>query len=197
ESEKTLLFEAEQTRSREVQTRSAELAESLEHQTAISEVLNVISRSPNELQPVLDTIVATSGRLCRADYTLVFRLHEGEYHLAAVHGAEPDFVSFLKENPISPGHGTLTGRIALEKRTIYIEDALTDPTYKWREAAIRGNYRTTLGVPLLRGGEAIGVIGLVSKEVKAFTESEVKLVETFANQAVIAINNVGLFEEVQ
>jgi signal transduction histidine kinase len=186
----TCLFE-------EVQAKTRQLQESLEYQTATSDVLGVISPSPNQLQPVLDTIVATSGRLCCADYTMVFKLRNGKYHLAAAHGAEPDFVSFIKENPISPGLGTLVGRTALEKRTIYIEDALSDRAYKWREAAIRGNYRTTLGVPLLCGGEAIGVIALVSKEVKAFTDREVKLVETFADQAVIAIENTRLFEEVQ
>jgi GAF domain len=186
----TCLFE-------EVQAKTRQLQESLEYQTATSDVLGVISRSPNQLQPVLDTIVATSGRLCCADYTMVFKLRNGKYHLAAAHGAEPDFVSFIKENPISPRLGTLVGRTALEKRTIYIEDALSDRAYKWREAAIRGNYRTTLGVPLLCGGEAIGVIALVSKEVKAFTDREVKLVETFADQAVIAIENTRLFEEVQ
>jgi signal transduction histidine kinase len=160
-------------------------------------VLNVISRSPSDIQPVLDSIVATAGHLCSADWAMVFTLRKGRYHLAAAHGAAPSFVTFIRENPISPGHGTLTGRTALEKRTIYIQDALTDPTYQWREAALKGNYRSTLGVPLLRAGEVIGVIAVVSKEVKAFTDKQVRLVETFADQAVIAIENARLFEEVQ
>jgi signal transduction histidine kinase len=181
----------------EVQARSRELSESLEQQTATSEVLNVISRSTSDIQPVLDAIVRISGHLCSADYAMVFRLQEGKYHVAAAHGAEPDFVRYIEENPISPGHGTLTGRTAQEQRTIYIQDALTDPTYEWREAAMRGNYRPTLGVPLLRGGETIGVIAMVSKEVNAFTDKQIKLVETFADQAVIAIENVRLFNEVQ
>ncbi len=181
----------------EVQARSRELSESLEQQTATAEVLEVISRSTSDIQPVLDAIVRISRHLCRADYAMVFRLHGGKYHVAASHGAEPDFVRYIEENPISPGHGTLTGRAALEQRTIYIQDALTDPSYEWREAAMRGKYRTTLGVPLLRGDETIGVIALVSKEVKAFTDKQIQLVETFADQAVIAIENVRLFNEVQ
>jgi signal transduction histidine kinase len=181
----------------EVQARSRELSESLEQQTATAEVLEVISRSTSDIQPVVDAIVRISRHLCSADYAMVFRLHDGKYHVAASHGAQPDFVRYIEENPISPGHGTLTGRTALEQRTIYIQDALTDPSYEWREAAVRGNYRTTLGVPLLRGSETIGVIALVSKEVKAFTDKQIKLVETFADQAVIAIENVRLFNEVQ
>jgi signal transduction histidine kinase/putative methionine-R-sulfoxide reductase with GAF domain len=181
----------------EVQARSRELSESLEQQTATAEVLDVISRSTSDIQPVLDAIVRISRHLCSADHAMVFRLHRGKYHVAASHGSEPDFVRYIQENPISPGHGTLTGRTALEQRTIYIQDALTDPSYEWREAALRGKYRTTLGVPLLRGGETIGVIALVSKEVKAFTDKQIKLVETFADQGVIAVENARLFNEVQ
>ncbi len=149
----------------EVQARSRELSESLEQQTATAEVLEVISRSTSDIQPVLDAIIRISRHLCSADYAMVFRLHQGKYHVEASLGGEPDFVKYIEENPISPGQGTLTGRTALEQRTIYIQDALSDPSYEWREAAVTGNYRTTLGVPLLRGDETIGVIALASKEV--------------------------------
>jgi GAF domain-containing protein/HAMP domain-containing protein/anti-sigma regulatory factor (Ser/Thr protein kinase) len=180
-----------------VELRTRELQESLEQQTATSEVLSVISRSPSDIAPVLSVIVDTARRLCGADYAMIFRFHEGQYHLAAINGGDTEFVEYIRANPIPPGSGTMTGRTALEKRTVYIRDALTDPTYEWKEAAERGNYRSTLGVPLIRHDEVIGVIGLVSKEVKAFSDKQVQLVETFADQAVIAIENVRLFEEVQ
>ena len=188
--ENTRLFEAEQARSRELQ-------ESLEYQNATSEVLNVISRSPSELQPVLDTIVATASRLCQADYAIICKLDEEKLSLVASYGAQPDFVEFLKTNPPALSPDTLNGRTVLERRTVYIEDTHTDPRYKWHEASELGNYRTTLGVPLLRKGEAMGVISLVHKSVKAFSAKQVELVTTFADQAVIAIENARLFEEVQ
>ena len=136
----------------QVQARTRELSESLEYQTATSDVLGIISRSRFELQPVFETIVETARRLCRAEHALLFKLEAGKYHVAATSGTAAQFIEFLKQNPISPGSGTLVGRTALEGRTVYIMDALSDPTYKWIEAAHRGNFRSDLGVPLLRGG---------------------------------------------
>jgi transcriptional regulator with GAF, ATPase, and Fis domain len=171
--------------------------ESLEYQTATSEVLNVISRSLNQVQPVLETIVQTAGRLCAADYAMAFKLNDERFSLAAIHGAPPEFVELMGNDPPALDASTLAGRTALERRTIYIADTLTEPGYKRRQAAELGNYRTLFGVPLLREGEVIGVICLVQKAVNAFTARQIELVETFADQAVIAIENARLFEEVQ
>ena len=181
----------------EVQARTNELAEALEQQTATAAVLRVISSSPGELQPVLDAIVRTARRMCNPDFTLLFRLIDGKYHVAAADGADPEFIRYLRGHPVAPETGTMVGRTALEGRTIYIEDAPNDPTYAWQEAARRGHYRTTLGVPLLRDGAVVGVIGLVSAAPRAFKRKQIELVETFAAQAVIAMENVRLFEETQ
>ena len=188
--ENARLFEAEQARTNELQ-------EALEYQTATSAVLGVIARSPNELQPVLDSIVETAARLCQSDFAFIFKLAAGNFHLAAISNAAPDFIEFLRDHPIPPGRGTTTGRAALERRTIHIPDVLADPEYTWPEMVKRGNYRTNLGVPLLRDGIAVGVIVLVHSTVKPFTEKQIELVTSFANQAVIAIENARLFEEVQ
>jgi GAF domain-containing protein/anti-sigma regulatory factor (Ser/Thr protein kinase) len=194
--ENARLFEAEQTRSRELQTRSAELAESLEYQTAISEVLNVISRSPNELQPVLDTIVLTARRLCGAERSMLTMLRDGKYRLVAHDGNPPDVVEYLTENPLLPDRSSATGRVALERKTVQIPNALVDPEFGQARQSI-DKTGTVLGVPLLRKGEVIGAIAMWHTEVKPFTDKQIELVTTFADQAVIAINNVGLFEEVQ
>ena len=182
----------------EVQARTAELTESLEYQTATSDVLGVISRSPNDLQPVLDTIVETAHELCQAQYSLFFKLGaDGLYHIAAGKDADPGFIEWLRENPIAEGDGTATGLAALEKQVIHLEDALVDPRFTDLRRQRRSKARTQLAVPLMRGDTAIGVIFLARTEVKPFTERQLNLVTTFADQAVIAINNVGLFDEVQ
>ena len=173
----------------EVQARTRELTEALEHQTATSDVLSVISRSPNDLQPVLDTIVETAHDLCRAEYTLFFRLGpDGLYHLAASKNAEGSFLQWLRTHPIAKGDGTATGLAALDQATIHLPGALVDARFK---------ARTQLAVPLMRSSSVIGVVFLARTEVAPFTERQVNLVNTFADQAVIAINNVELFEEVQ
>src|SRR5262249_48703797 len=182
----------------EVQARPCEVTESLEYQTAISEVLNVISRSPSDVQPVLDTIAQTAQRLCHAEQAYVMRLEDdGRYHPAAGKDVEPARVEFLRQNPIAPDRGSTCGRVALEKRTIHIVDALADPEYTLPMAGHRGDYRTLLGVPLLRGGIAIAVIVLVRAVVEPFTDKQIELVTTFADQALIAIENARLFEAEQ
>ena len=180
----------------EVQARTHELQESLEYQTAISEVLNVISRSPSQIQPVLDTIAETAQRLCQAKNAYIFRLSSGRYHLAAVRDATAEQVKFLRENPIAPGRGSITGRVAIECRPVHVVDVLADPEYKLHLQGHSG-YRTTLGVPLLREGVAIGIIVLTHEVVQPFTDKQIELVTTFADQALIAIENARLFEEVQ
>ena len=175
----------------------SETREALERQTATSEVLSVISRSPSQLQPVLERIVEIAGRLCQADMALIFLLEEGRYRLVAASKVEDDSVAFLARHPIAPDRGTLAGRVALEGRPIHIADVHADPEYKWQEAKNVLRMRTTMGVPLVRDGVTIGVFSLNRRVVRPFTEKQIELVSTFADQAVIAIENVRLFEEVQ
>jgi GAF domain-containing protein len=180
-----------------VQQRTSALSEALEQQTATSDVLNVMSRSTFQLQPVLDTIVQTASRLCDAEFAIIFRLQDGKYHLAAANNATAIFVQHAATNPIAPGRGSLIGRTALEQKTVHLPDCLADPEYNYFEYQSSGQYRTMLGVPLLREGIPIGAIGLMRSVVKPFTEKQIELVTTFADQAVIAIENVRLFDDVQ
>jgi GAF domain-containing protein len=182
----------------EVQERTRELTEALEYQTATSDVLSVISRSPSQVQPVLDTIVATAARLCQSEYAFIFmRKEDGNYHLQAAYLAEPALLSFLKANPITPGRGTASGRAVLERRTIHIPDGSADPDYAWGEWIELSDTQTFLGVPLLRDGEPIGVIAAARKQQGPFTDRQIELLTTFADQAVIAIENARLFNELQ
>ena len=195
--ENTRLFEAAQARTHELTERTQELTETLEYQTAVSEVLGVISRSPNQLQPVLDTIVQTAQRLCQSDRAQFFRLENGKYHLAAQRGTNPEFLRHLAENPISPepGSGTTTSKAAREHRTIHVPDVLTDSEFAHGDRAGRG--RSILAVPLIRDDVVIGVITVAQDAVRPFSDREIKLVETFAKQALIAIENTRLFEAEQ
>jgi signal transduction histidine kinase len=174
-----------------------ELRESLDYQTAISDVLNVISRSPSQLQPVLDAIVETASRLCQAEYARCWKLKDGAYHLAAANNANAAFVKHAAEHPIPPGRESLVGRTAIERTTVHLPDCLADPEYARLDYQKIGGHRTMLGVPLLRDGVAIAVIDLLRNIVKPFTDRQIELVTTFADQALIAIENVRLFDEVQ
>jgi two-component system, NtrC family, sensor kinase len=180
----------------DVQARSREVQESLEYQTAISDVLNVISRSPNALQPVLDTIVQTAARLCEAEFSVFFRLHEGVCHIAASN-AEADFIKFAREHPFIPTRASCSGRAILEQRTVHVLDASTDPEYAMPDYQLVANNRTMLAVPLLRDGIPLGTITLWKTRVEPFTEKQIDLITTFADQALIAIENVRLFEAEQ
>ena len=184
---------------REVQARTAEVEEALEYQTATSEVLAVISRSPNELEPVLDAILTVAARLCRPQYAF-FAMRDpddGLYRVARTHNVSDEFIDYLRANPIAPGEGSCIGRTALTGRTVYISDTQADASYTWKEAAGIGAYRTTLGVPLTREGVVLGVIVMADGRPNAFLSRQIALLETFAAQAVIAINNTRLFREVQ
>jgi signal transduction histidine kinase len=189
--ENARLFESEQKRTRELTERTQELTDTLKYQTATSDVLDVISRSPSNLQPVLDVIVKTAVRLCQADFADFRLLRDGAYHLAATTADE----GILRgRNPIIAGRGSVTGRAALEQRPVHVPDIRADPEHTYAPAL---NWRTALGVPLLRDGVAVGVIVLFKRIVKPFTQKQIALVGTFANQALIAIENTRLFEEVQ
>ena len=174
-----------------------ELRESLERQTATSEVLGVISRSKFELQPILQSVVDTAERLCRAEQTVIYRLEDGVYRFAAGHSAVPAYLELERNTVISPGPGTVIGRAAITRQIARIDDAWNDPLYEKKEDAKVGGVRSMIGVPLMRDGEPIGVIGLARCRVEPFSDREIELVATFADQAVIAIENVRLFEAEQ
>ncbi|HYM02213.1 MAG TPA: PAS-domain containing protein [Stellaceae bacterium] len=181
----------------ELRQRTSDLQESLEYQTATSEVLKVISGSAFELTPVLESVVSTAVRLCRADQATIYRLEDGEYHWAAGNSLLPEYERIEREVRIRPGTGTLVGRVALTRGTVQILDAWTDPLYEAKEDARVGGCHTMLGVPLLREGLPIGVIGLARQRVEAYTDKEIELVSTFADQAVIAIENARLLGELR
>src|SRR5262249_52096935 len=190
--ENTRLFE-------EVQARTKELQDSLDRQTATSEVLGVISRSPNEVQPVLDTIVATAQRLCQAERAAIWRL-EGETFRAVAHSGQPEErVEPLLSARMPVSRGTVIGRATLARRAVQVEDAATDPELVAAARAFNraGNTHTIMAVPLLLKGEPIGVISLSRTRVAPFDDKQIALVESFADQAVIAIENSRLFEAEQ
>ena len=174
-----------------------ELKESLQQQTATANVLKVISQSAFQLQPVFDTIVQTARRLCDAEWAGLNTLREGKYPLAAADNADDAFLNYAYEHPIPPGRGSLIGRTAVEGDTVHIPDCLADPEYTFLDYQAVGRYRSMLGVPLLRQGVVIGVIALCRNAVVPFTDRQIDLAKTFADQAVIAIENARLFEEVQ
>jgi signal transduction histidine kinase len=181
----------------ETRERTRDLQESLEYQTATSDVLKVISQSTFDLEPVLEYVVETAVRLCRAHMGSIFRLEGGLYRWSVAYGIEPAYREIEQQNPIAPGTGTLVGRVALEGRAVQIADIDADPLYVPKDEARIGRARTLLGVPLLREGVPIGVIAMARDRVEPFNDKEIALVTTFADQAVIAIENARLLGELR
>jgi signal transduction histidine kinase len=174
-----------------------ELRQSLQQQTATADVLKVISRSTFSLQTVLDTLVESAARLCEADMSSIVRLKGTAYEHAASCGLAPELHEYMRNFRLERGRGTVAGRVALEGQVVQVVDIETDSDYVLVDAMRRAGTRTILGAPLLREGVPIGVIILMRKAVRPFTEKHIELVTTFADQAVIAIENVRLFDEIQ
>ena len=179
----------------EVKQRTEDLSESLQQQTAAADVLKVISRSSVDLDTVLDTLVETVARLCRADQATMFRRRDDEYHLVAARGFSAEGQEFVLTHPLTINRGTLSGRVAAERRPVHITDVLQDPEYNYREGQAILGYRTMLGIPLLREQTLIGIFSIHRTRVEPFTRKEIELATSFADQAVIAIENARLFEE--
>jgi two-component system NtrC family sensor kinase len=175
-----------------------ELRQSLQQQTATADVLKTISRSSVELKTVLDALLETAARLCHADQSYMFRRHaDGLHHLIAAYGVSDEGEAFMQSNPFAPDRGTTSGRVALERRPIHIPDVLADPEYTFTEGQRLAGFRTLLGLPLLREDTLIGVFVIGRSRVEPFTDKEIELLTTFADQAVIAIENARLFEELR
>jgi GAF domain-containing protein len=174
-----------------------ELRESLQQQAAAADVLNVISRSTFDLQTVLDRLVELVTKLCDADLAAIHRQQGMNYRAIAICGGPPNFREIQNSVPLEPGRGTVIGRAVLDRKPVHVADVLADPDYLLKEAQDRLGYRTVLGVPLMREGKPIGVIALLRLTVRPFTEKQIKLVESFADQAVIAIENTRLFSELR
>jgi signal transduction histidine kinase len=167
-----------------------DLRESLQQQTATADVLKVISRSTFDLKTVLQTLVESAARLCDADQATITRRAEA-------YGFPPEFIEMVRDVPVKPERGSMNGRTLLEGKVVHVPDVLADPDYTFIEAQRLGRYRTLLGVPMLREGNPIGVLTLTRLQVRPFTEKQIELVSTFADQAAIAIENVRLFDEIQ
>ena len=164
--------------------------------TATSDVLKAISRSTFDLKRLLETLAASAVRLCSAERALVWRFDGQPLRFTVGHNVSPEVLDLLEHNPITPGRNSNAGRAALERRTVHNLDVQNDPEYTYGGSRV-DPYRTVLAVPMHKADELVGVFVIYRHEVRAFTDSQIALMETFADQAVIAIENVRLFEDLQ
>ena len=183
-------------RTNDLSQRTTDLTEALEQQTATSDVLEVISRSAFDLQAVFETVAESSVRLCGADRAFIFRFDGELLRMVVAYNSTPGFVEWVAKNPIRPGRHSASARAALERRTIHIADVLADPEYVYGAKDVEP-IRTVLGVPILKGEDLLGVMMIYRLEVRPFTDRQIALVETFADQAAIAIENVRLLDELR
>src|SRR5712671_342471 len=174
-----------------------ELTEALDRQTATTDVLKVISRSTFDLQTVLEMLTASAARLCDAEMASIARQDAQGFVHSTNYNYPADWVEFSQAFRTNPGRGSVSGRALLDGKAVQITDVLADPEYTYHEQQMKAGYRTFLAVPLLRDGQPIMLFNLARKTVKPFTDKQIDLVSTFADQAAIAIENVRLFDEIQ
>jgi GAF domain-containing protein/signal transduction histidine kinase len=174
-----------------------ETQEALKQQTATGDVLKIISRSSVDLKTVLDTLVETVASLCNADQAVMWRRRDDLYHVVAWYGLSEEAKEFVRAHPVVSGRGTVSGRAALEGRPIHVSDVLEDPEYTYKDAQKLAGYRSLLSIPLLREDALIGIFSIHRTRVDPFTSKEIELASSFADQAVIAIENARLFEELR
>src|SRR2546423_10842923 len=192
-------YTSAERRYNERRQRTDDLSESLQQQTATANVLKVISRSSFDLQAVLEIVVQNAVRLCDANKGFIYRQEGHSYRVVASYGHSPEFLEIVQRLPIHRDRGSATGRAALERRVVHIHDILADPDYRWAENH-RGQeemHRTIVAVPMLRQEDVIGVIVIRRTRVQPFTDKQIELLSTFAEQAAIASENPRLLNELR